>query len=48
MYSSREALSGGLLMCMHYHILIEDGGFELACITPTRFTPLFREFVSGL
>ena len=39
MYNSREALSGGLLMCMHYRIFIEDGDFELACITPNHFAP---------
>ena len=39
MYSSKEAPLGGLLMCMHYRIFIEDGDFELAHITPTHFAP---------
>ena len=32
-------------VCMHYHIFIMDGGFELACVTLTCFTPQFHRFI---
>ena len=32
-------------VCMHYHIFIVDGGFELACVTLTCFTPQFHRFI---
>ena len=34
-------------MCMHYSIFTVDDGFELVCITPIYFAPLFHGFVSG-